>query len=673
MPKTRAQADAASVAERVAELRSELDHHLKQYHQLDAPEISDSQYDALMRELEALEAEHPELADVSSPTRRVGAPPVSTFAPVRHTVPMLSLSNATSEDEFREFDERIHRFLKSTEPVEYMVEPKLDGLAVELVYVDGALEVASTRGDGTTGENVTPNVRTIRSVPARLAGSSPPPRLEVRGEVILTKKAFAELNEQRAAAEEPLFANPRNAAAGSLRQLDWRITAARPLQLFIHGSGIAEGLAAETQWELLAAVKAWGLEVNELNQRRLGADAVIAYHREMAERRPSLAYDIDGIVAKVGSLALQRRLGEISRSPRWAIAFKFPPQQGITRIVDILPSVGRTGVITPTAQLEAVQVAGVTITSASLHNMDEIRRKDVRIGDTVVIERAGDVIPYVVRVLPEKRDPSQPEFEMPATCPICAAPVVREEGQAAYRCIGASCPAQLRERIRHFASKHSLDIDGLGDKLVGQLVEHGLVQDFADIYAITKEQLVALERLADKSAQNIIDAIERSKKTTLPRFLNGLGIPQIGETTATLLAEHFLTVKALEAATEEQLLEVRGIGPETAREILAFFQAEQNRALIDRLLEHIRPAEVEKRHGGPLSGKTFVLTGTLPISREEATDRLVRSGAKVTGSVSQKTDYVVYGDEAGSKLEKARKLGVETLDYDQFLALLEAT
>jgi len=675
MPKTRASADDTSgVAGRVEKLRRDLDHHIYRYHVLDDPEVSDSEYDQLMRELEELERKYPEFADPDSPTQRVGAPPADKFASVRHTLPMLSLSNATSEDDFREFDERIHRFLKSTEPVDYVVEPKLDGLAVELVYVEGNLWVASTRGDGTTGEDVTANIRTIGSVPFQLhRGLRPfPGRLEVRGEVILTKKAFARLNEARVRREEPLFANPRNAAAGSLRQLDSRITASRPLDIFCHSPGSLEASGLGSQWEFLNAASAWGLKTNPLSEPRRGVEAVIAYHRAMGEKRAQLSYDIDGIVAKVDSFELQRRLGEISRSPRWAVAFKFKPQQGVTRVVDIIPSVGRTGVLTPTAQLEPVAVAGVTISNASLHNMDEIERKDIRIGDTVVIERAGDVIPYVVKMLEEKRTGAERRFQMPENCPVCGAPVMREEGEAAYRCLGASCPAQLRERIRHFASKHALDIDGLGDKLVAQLVETGLVRDLADLFDLRKEQLVELERLADKSAQNIVENIARSRQTTLPRLINGLGIPGVGETMAALLAEHFLILESLAAAEEGSLLEVRGVGPETAREILAFFQAEQNRALVRRLLTQVTTAPIEKRAPGPLQGKTFVLTGTLPISREEAAARITRLGGKVTGSVSKNTDYVVFGDDAGSKLEKARKLGVETLDYDRLLGLLDS-
>jgi DNA ligase (NAD+) len=674
MPKRKADGgQEADVAARITRLRREIEHHDYRYHTLDDPEISDAEYDRLVRELQALEAAHPLLRDPNSPTQRVGGAPAARFETVRHTLPMLSLSNAVTAEEFREFDDRIRRFLKSTEPVEYVGEPKLDGLAVELVYVEGRLAVASTRGDGINGEDVTANIRTIRAVPLVLRDGDRPlaPRLEVRGEVILTKDAFARLNEHQAEKGEKQFANPRNAAAGALRQLDPRITASRPLAIFCHGPGWIEGTGIASQWEFLAAARSWGLATNPLNRHLTGADAVIAYHEEIGRRRSELPYDVDGVVAKVDSFELQRRLGEISRSPRWAVAFKFAPQQGVTRVVDIIASVGRTGVLTPTAQLEPVPVAGVTISSASLHNMDEVERKDVRIGDTVLVERAGDVIPYVVQVLADRRTGVERRFRMPSQCPVCGAPVVREEGAAAYRCIGASCPAQLKERIRHFASKRALDIDGLGDKLVSQLVDTGLVGDFADLYTLTREQLVELERMAEKSAQNLVDGVERSTRTSLPRLLNGLGIPQVGETMAALLAEHFGTVDALAATTVEELLEVRGIGQETAGEILAFFGAEQNRALLERLLRHVHPAPVERRRGGPLAGKSFVLTGTIPISREEATERIVRRGGKVTGSVSARTDFVVAGEDPGAKLEKARKLGVTTLDFDGFLALLE--
>jgi len=579
------------------------------------------------------------------------------------------------EDEFREFDERARRFLKTSQAVAYVAEPKLDGLAIELVYVDGELSVASTRGDGINGENVTTNVKTIRSVPLRLRqerhAPAIPQRLEVRGEVIFPKAAFRELNEERAKRGEPPFANPRNAAAGSLRQLDSRITATRPLDMFCYAPGDIAGAALDTHWNFLASLRAWGLKTNPLNTMCHGADAVVQYHRRIAAERPDLPYDVDGVVAKVNSFALQRQLGEVSRSPRWAIAFKFKAQQATTRVKNIVPSVGRTGAITPIAELEPVGVGGVTISSASLHNMDEVERKDVRIGDTVVIERAGDVIPYVVEAVLKERTGKERKFHMPANCPVCGSKVVREEGAAAYRCIGMSCPAKLRETVRHFASKHALDIDGLGNKLVAQLIETGLVKNVADLYDLTKEQLVDLERMADKSAQNVLDAITASKHTTLARFINGLGIPQVGEHMAEVLADHFGRIEPLEKASEEELLAVRDVGPETAREIRAFFALKQNQAVIKRLLAAGLHPTVERRaRSGRLAGKTFVLTGALSVPRDAVARDIEAHGGRVTSSVSKNTDYVVVGEEAGSKLDKARKLGVTTLDEQGLKRLL---
>ncbi len=663
-----------SAAAEVDELRRQIEEHNYRYYVLDQPEISDAEYDKLMRRLVELEEDHAELRSPTSPTQRVGAPPLEKFGTVPHTLPMLSLGNAMSDEELNEFDERVHRFLKSTEPIDYVAEPKLDGLAVELVYEGGQLRVASTRGDGYVGEDVTANIKTIRSVPLRLASGKRkiPRRLEVRGEVILSHQAFRRLNEQRSRSGEPLFANPRNAAAGSLRQLDSRITAKRPLDMFCHSPGSIEGAAFDAHWEFLEAVQAWGLKTNPRNRRCHGLEDVRKYYADLAENRETLPYEADGVVVKVDRIDLQRRLGEVSRSPRWAVAYKFKAQQGTTRIVDIIASVGRTGALTPTAQLEPVQVGGVTISSASLHNMDEIERKDVRIGDTVLIERAGDVIPYLVRVLTEKRNGRERRFKMPKTCPVCGAEVVRAEGEAAYRCIGASCPAQLKERIRHFASKHALNIDGLGDKLVSQMVDTGLVKDFADLYHLTKEQLTALERLATKSAQNILDALEGSKDTTLPRFLVALGIPQVGEHLADILAEHFGSIDALEDCSEEDLQRLRGVGPETAKEIAAFFAEEQNRRVIARLLRAgVQPKAEKRRSGGKLAGKTFVLTGTLSIPREEAAQMIELQGGKVTGNISAKTSYLVVGEDPGSKVEKARKLGVETLDESGWRRLLE--
>jgi DNA ligase (NAD+) len=667
----------ASPRSEVERLRDQIEEHNRRYYVLDEPVISDEEYDRLFRRLAELEEAHPELRSPTSPTQRVGAPPAEKFESVRHSIAMLSLDNAMTVEQLMEFDERVRRQLHTSELVEYVTEPKLDGVAVEVVYVGGELQIASTRGDGVNGENVTANVKTIRAVPLRLRQGRgrhgrPPTRLEARGEVIFPRHAFERLNEERARAGESAFANPRNAAAGSLRQLDSRITARRPLDVFFHGAGRVEGCSFETHWEFLQALRAWGLKVNPLNDVRAGADAIIDYHRRMAERRGELDYEVDGVVAKVNQIDLQRRLGEVSRSPRWAIAFKFKAQQGTTRVANIVPSVGRTGIVTPVAELEPVAVGGVTISNASLHNMDEVERKDVRIGDTVLVERAGDVIPYVVKVVTEKRTGRERKFRMPERCPVCGSPVMREEGAAAHRCIGLQCPAKRREVIRHFASKNALDIDGLGEKLVEQLVERGLANDVADLYHLGMEQLVALERMGEKSARNLIGAIERSKDTTLARLVYGLGIPHVGEHVASLLADEFGDIHALEAADEEALRQVREIGPETAREVRAFFHLPANRGIIARLLEAgVRPRSRRRRRSGELQGKTFVLTGALSVPRDAAVRRIEERGGKVTGSVSGKTDFVVAGEGPGSKLEKARKLGVKIVDEKELDRLLE--
>lgn len=672
-----AERKSADLAREVEELRRQIEHHNYRYYTLDAPEIEDSAFDRLFRRLQQIEEAHPELRSPTSPTQRVGAPPAERFATVVRTVPMLSLGNANSAEELNEFDARVRRLLHSDDPVEYVAEPKLDGIGIELVYEHGELAVASTRGDGVRGEDVTANVRTIRSVPLRLqrpaAGPGIPARLEVRGEIIFPKAAFARLNEERERDGLPTFANPRNAAAGSLRQLDSRITATRPLEAFCYAPGEIEGFRAEKHSDFLDALRAWGLRVNVENRICTGAGAVLAYYDDIARRRDALPYEADGVVAKVNRLDQQRQLGEVSRSPRWAIAFKFKPRQALTRVLDIVPSVGRTGAITPRADLAPVNVGGVTVSSASLHNMDEVERKDIRIGDMVVIERAGDVIPCVVEVDPATtRTGSERRFVMPDRCPACGSEVVREEGAAVYRCIGLRCPAKLRESIRHFASKDALDIDGLGDKLIAQLIEKELVHDVADLYELTREQLVGLERMGEKSAQNLLDAIAASRETTLARLLNGLGIPQVGERTAQILADRFGTLDALGGASAEQLLAVREIGPETANEILAFFALDGNRTVLRRLTEDagIRPQAAPPPSADTLQGYTFVLTGALSEPRDQVARRLESLGARVASSVSRKTDYVVAGPGAGSKLERAEKLGVAVLDEDGLAALL---
>jgi DNA ligase (NAD+) len=671
-----ARAETTAAAREVDELRRIIREHDHRYYVLDAPTISDAEYDRLFRRLIELEAAHPDLLDPTSPTQRVGAAPAEKFGAVRHTVPMQSLANAMTEDEFREFDERVRRLLHTEAAVEYVAEPKLDGLAIELVYEHGALAVAATRGDGINGENVTANVKTIRSVPLQLRherGAPPiPERLEVRGEVIFPKAAFQQLNAERAARDEPLFANPRNAAAGSLRQLDARITAGRPLDMFCYAPGQIVGLELDTHWEFLEALRRWGLKTNPRNRICRGAGAVLQYHRETAEERSTLPYEVDGIVAKVNGFALQRQLGEVSRSPRWAIAYKFAAQQATTRVKAIVPSVGRTGTITPVAELEPVLVGGVTVSNASLHNMDEVERKDVRIGDQVVIERAGDVIPYVVGVLADQRTGRERKFRMPARCPVCGSTVVRDEGAVAYRCVGMNCPAKLREAIRHFASKHALNIDGVGDKLVEQLTATGLVTSVADLFDLTKAQLVALERMGDKSAQNLLDNIAASRRTSLARFIYALGIPQVGEHMAEVLADHFGSIAALENASEEELLAVREVGPETAREIRAFFDLEQNREVIARLLRAgVQPQGERRARDGALAGKTFVLTGALSVPRDDVARLITARGGRVTASVSKSTDYVVAGSDPGAKLDKAHKLGVTVLDEPELRKLLQ--
>ena len=666
--------DLKELNARAEQLREQINHHNYRYYILDDPEVSDAEYDKLLRELEALEREHPELLTSDSPTQRVGAAPSEKFGVVVHRRMMMSLANAMNADEMVEFDKRIKRFLKSDDDIEYVAEIKLDGLSVELVYENGALVVASTRGDGINGEDITPNVKTIRSVPLHLRKPEHghvPKLLEVRGEVIFPKAGFAKLNADREAAGEPIFANPRNAAAGSLRQLDPKITASRPLEIFLYAPGTIEGAAFKSQWDFLQGLKALGLRTNPLSRVCPNVNAVLEYWNEITEKRHSLAYDADGVVAKVNSVELQERLGEVSRSPRWAIAYKFKAQQAETVVEKIDVQVGRIGSLTPVAKLRPVQLAGVTISNASLHNLDEIRRKDIRVGDTVLIERAGDVIPYVVRVTEEAKPRAHP-FHMPKHCPVCGAAIVHEEGEVAYLCVNANCPARMRESIRHFASKNSLDIEGLGDKLVAQLVEQGMVREIDDIYSLTADQLAGLERMAKKSAQNVIDAIEKSRKTTLDRVINGLGIRHVGEHTARQLALRFKTLDALSAASEEELSGVRDIGGEVARSIREYFDEPRNLKAVQRLekvLEIEVPAEPSGRSA--LRDKSFVLTGTLPsMAREEAERRIMAAGGRVTGSVSRKTDFVVAGDEAGSKLRKAQELGIRVLDEQGLLDLL---
>ncbi len=665
-----------NVKAEVERLRQELTLHNYRYYVLDDPLVSDAEYDRLFRRLVELETQHPELHDPLSPTQRVGAPPLIEFTQVRHSLPMLSLGNVVSREEMQEFQERIQRLLKSDEPIEYAAEAKIDGVAIELVYENGKLVVGSTRGDGTIGEDITQNLKTVRSVPLTLLkhGSHPVPvRLEIRGEVFLATEPFRQLNRERAAAGEPLFANPRNATAGSLKQLDSTITAKRPLDLFCHGLGQVTGVSFTTHWEFTEALKGWGLK--PIPQRRVcrNLDAVFAFFAALEQQRDNLPYEIDGVVVKVSSFALQRQLGEISRSPRWAVAYKFPARQATTKVLNIVPQVGRTGTLTPVAELEPVGIGGVTVKSASLHNMDEIARKDIRIGDTVIVERAGDVIPYVVKVITEKRSGREKSFVMPTHCPVCGAEVEREEGEAAYRCTGLACLAKLKESLKFFGARGSMDIEGLGEKIIDQLVDKELVHDAGDLYRLSKEQIASLERMADKSAQNLLDAIEKSKTTTLPRFVASLGIRHVGEATAKQLAEHFGDFAHLSNAGEEELQQVRDVGPEVARSIAHFFAQKQNRQVIDKLLKAgIHFPKVTARRTRKFSGQTFVLTGTLTtMTRPEAQKRIEALGGKVSSSVSRQTSYVVAGADPGSKLDKARQFGVRVLDEDEFLRMID--
>lgn len=660
----------SSIQDRIDELDHLINHHNYQYYVLDSPEISDAEYDRLVRELQRLESENPQLVLPDSPTQRVGGKRLDTFAPVTHSLPMLSLDNALNNAEIAEFDERTKRSLGLLE-IEYVCEPKLDGLAVELVYEKGRLVTASTRGDGLVGENVTQNVRTIKSVPLVLRKNVniAPERLEVRGEVILDSAAFAKLNQDREQKGEAAFANPRNAAAGSLRQLDPQITAGRPLDLFCYGVGQYSGFPLSSQMHLLETLRALGFKVNPLIRICRGVDDVKQYHFDMLERRDTLAYDIDGIVVKVNSFEQQTELGIKTKSPRWAIAFKFPARQETTQILDIIVQVGRTGAMTPVAVMKPVQVGGVEVSRATLHNQDEINRKDIRIGDRVVVQRAGDVIPEIVQVIVSKRTGIEKIFLLPETCPVCGSDAVRLEGEVVQRCINASCPAQVKERIYHFASKNAMDIDGLGEKLADQLVEAGMVHDISDLYYLRREQLAALERMAEKSADNIIRAIESSKERPLDRVLFALGIRFVGEHVARVLVRAFGSMEALQRAARDELQKVFEIGPQVAESVVDFFASPQNVAVIHRLqqagvqMAPLRDKNTEK----PLAGKTFVFTGSLTtLSRKEAQDLAEQLGARTVTSVSKNTDFVVAGEKAGSKLTKAEELGIHILTEEEF-------
>lgn len=658
----------------VESLRREIEEHNYHYYVQDDPTVSDAEYDRLLRRLEEIEARWPEFRTPDSPTQRIGAPPAEGFAVVTRAAPMLSLENAMTEEEFREWRERLVRVVGPTGEGDYVAEPKMDGVAVDLVYQDGVLVQGSTRGDGVNGEDVTANVRTIRAIPLRLMkparGNTPPATLSIRGEIYLALADFERINQKQMESGDKLYANPRNTAAGSLKQLDPRVTATRPLKFYAYGIGTAGGL--RSQWEVLEALKSWGLPVNPLSKRCKTADDAIAFHAQLEERRPKLPYEIDGVVVKVNDVAVQSEAGTRSRSPRWAIAWKFPPQEARTRVLDIEVQVGRTGALTPVARLEPVRVGGVTVSNATLHNADEIDKKDVRAGDWVFVRRAGDVIPEVVAPIKELRKGSLPKFKMPEKCPVCGTQVERLEGEAVTRCPNSSCPVQVRGRLIHFASRGAMDIEGLGVKLIDQLVTAGVVETPADFYRFGIDDLLPLERMAEKSAQNVIDAIERSKHTTLPRLIYALGIRNVGETVAEVLAEHVDSVEALLDASEEELSNIHGVGDVIAREIRAWASVPANRRLVRDLLKAgIAFARAPRARSDEFAGMSFVFTGTLTkFTREEAEAEVKKRGGKAVSSVSKGTTYVVAGDKAGSKLEKAQKLEVDVIDEDAFLRMI---
>ena len=671
-------ADAAT-KKTLATLRERVRRYNHEYHVLDEPSVPDIEYDRDMRELQSIEERHPELIRSDSPTQRVGAEPATRFNTVKHQLPMLSLDNAFSEQELQDFHRRvIERLdLEPDDEVEYAAEPKLDGAAVSLLYENGILVRGATRGDGTTGEDITHNVRTIESIPLSLMGSDFPSALEVRGEAFMPRAGFEAFNDRARAKGEKTFVNPRNAAAGSLRQLDPKLTAERPLDMYMYSVGLVEGGSLPGRHsDVLSQLQEWGFKICPERRVVSGVQGCIEFYEEIGEKRDSLSYDIDGVVYKIDLLRLQQELGFVSRAPRWAIAHKFPAQEELTTVRDIEFQVGRTGAVTPVARLEPVFVGGVTVSNATLHNMDELYRKDVRVGDTVIVRRAGDVIPEVVSIIKERRKKGARKIPVPKKCPVCGSLVVREKDEAVLRCTGGLfCSAQRAESLKHFVSRRALDIEGLGSKLIEQLVDIDRLKSPADIFSLTAEELAALERMGEKSAENVLKSIEKSKETTLSRFLYGLGIREVGEATAASLATHYGNLSAVMAASDEDLQTVPDVGPIVAARIRAFFAEEQNSEIVSRLIQagvrwtDTEPAAVTT--DGPLTGKIFVLTGTLTSgTRDEAKDEIMALGGKVTGSVSKKTDYLVYGDKAGSKLTKAQNLEVTVLDEDAFRKLL---
>ena len=663
---------------RIEAIRDEIDRHNVRYFQFDDPLISDAEYDRLVSELQDLERRYPQFQTADSPTRRVGAQPLKAFAQVSHEIPMLSLDNALSDDELNAFDRRVRERLE-LEDIEYVAEPKLDGLAVSVLYERGVLVQAATRGDGHVGENVTENVRTIRSVPLQIHAKDIPERFEVRGEVFMPKKGFLALNERCRETGQKAFANPRNAAAGSLRQLDSKISASRPLAFYCYGHGyFPDDRLPGSQQQLLEMLASWGLPVCPDLEVVRGLQGCVDNFLRLQEKRERLDYDIDGVVYKVAEFSLQERLGFVARAPRWAIARKFPAEEATTVVEKISVQVGRTGALTPVARLRPVRVGGVTVTNATLHNADEVMRKDVREGDTVAIHRAGDVIPEVVRVMIEQRPANSQPFQMPSKCPVCQSDVEFIAGESAIRCSGGlACPAQHKESVKHFASRKAMDIEGLGDKLINQLVDRGMVRNVADLYSLAVEQLAGLDRMAEKSARNVIDALEKSKDTTLTRFLYALGIRDVGEVTAQSLAAHLGSLDAIKTASEDQLMQIPDIGPVVARHVRVFFEQSSNLEVTDELLKAgIRvknPQAKRDDQSRPLQERSFVLTGSLAsMTRDEAASRIQAVGGKMNASLSKKTDYLVIGDKPGSKIEKAKKLGVKAIDEEEFLKLLES-
>ncbi|MCE2029189.1 NAD-dependent DNA ligase LigA [Sessilibacter corallicola] len=670
--------DITEIQQRINQLREELDQHNYAYYVLDEPIVPDAEYDRLFQALKQLERDNPELITADSPTQRVGDKPLDAFVTVQHQVPMLSLDNAFSDDDMSDFERRIKERLKSDNDIEYACEPKLDGIAISLIYRDGVLERGATRGDGQNGEDITQNVRTIGSVPLKLRGSGYPSVLEVRGEIYMPKDGFEKLNEQARLEDSKVFVNPRNAAAGSLRMLDSSITATRPLELCSYSVGLVEGGELPgSHTEVLHALNSWGFRINKHMAVAKSLSECVEYYKKMTELRDGLPYDIDGIVFKVNNLALQAELGFVSRAPRWAIAYKFPAQEQLTKLLDVEFQVGRTGAVTPVARLEPVFVGGVTVSNATLHNRDEIERLSVKVGDTVVIRRAGDVIPQVVSVVQERRPEDARDIIFPETCPICDSPVEAVEGEAVARCTGGLiCGAQKKEAIKHFASRKAMDIDGLGDKLVEQLVDEKLIDSVVDLYSLDIEAVSNLERMGQKSAQNLLDGVEKSKETTLPRFVYALGIREVGEATARNLVNALGNLDAIGKATEEELQEINDVGPIVAHYIAEWFKQTEHQVLVANIIAsgvHWQDVEVIPEDELPLTDTTYVVTGTLEaLSRDQAKAHLQALGAKVSGSVSKKTHCVVAGPGAGSKLTKAQDLGINVIDEQEFLALLSS-